>query len=65
MTSAHDTSEIGLMPVTMPPERLSFTSAVLEVLTRESGKEVLPVYYESSLKIKYTRDEESAMMIAV
>jgi len=63
VTSAHDTSEIGLMPVTMPPERLSFTSAVLEVLTRESGKDVLPVYYESSLKIKYTRDEESAQMI--
>ena len=56
VTSAHDTSEIGLLPVTMPQDRLSFASAVLEVLTRESGK-------ESSLKIKYTRDEISAQMI--
>ncbi|MBQ8400395.1 MAG: hypothetical protein IJX14_00550, partial [Clostridia bacterium] len=63
VTSAHDTSEIGLLPVTMPQDRLSFASAVLEVLSRESGKDVLPVYYESSLKIKYTRDAESAQMI--
>ncbi|MBR4961271.1 MAG: hypothetical protein IKY52_10270 [Clostridia bacterium] len=63
VTSAHDTSEIGLLPVTMPQDRLSFASAVLEVLIRESGKDVLPVYYESSLKIKYTRDEISAQMI--
>lgn len=63
VTSAHDTSEIGLMPVTMPVDRLSFASAVLEVLSRESGKTVVPAYYESSLKIKYTRDEKSAQMI--
>ena len=63
VTSAHDTSEIGLLPVTMPQDRLSFASAVLEVLSRESGKDVLPIYYESSLKIKYTRDAESAQMI--
>ena len=63
ITSAHDTSEIGLLPKTMPQDRLSFASAVLEVLSRESGKNVLPVYYENSLKIKYTRDTESAQMI--
>ena len=33
------------------------------MLSRESYKNVLPIYYESALKIKYTRDEESAMMI--
>lgn len=63
VTSAHDTSEIGLLPVTMPESRLSFASAVIEVLSRESSKTVLPAYYESSLKIKYTRDEVSAQMI--
>ena len=63
VTSAHDTSEIGLLAVTMPQDRLSFASAVLEVRSRESYKNVLPIYYESALKIKYTRDEESAMMI--
>ena len=65
ITSAHDTSEIGLLPKTMPMERMSFASAVLEVLSRESGKSVLPVYYENSLKIKYTRDTESAQMIDI
>ena len=63
VTSAHDTSEIGLLPVTMPVDRLSFASAVLEVLSRESHKNVLPIYYESALKVKYTRDAESAQMI--
>lgn len=63
ITSAHDTSEIGLIPVTMPETNLSFVSAVLEVLSRESNKNVLPLYYENSLKVKYTRDTESAKMI--
>ncbi len=63
ITSAHDTSEIGLIPVTMPEANLSFVSAVLEVLSRESHKDLLPIYYENSLKVKYTRDTESAEMI--
>lgn len=65
ITSAHDTSEIGLIPVTMPETNLSFVSAVLEVLSRESNKTVLPLYYENSLKVKYTRDNESAQMIDI
>ncbi len=65
ITSAHDTSEIGLIPVTMPAENLSFVSAVLEVLSRESHKTVLPLYYENALKVKYTRDVESAEMIDI
>ncbi len=63
ITSAHDTSEIGLIPITMPETNLSFVSAVLEVLSRESHKNLLPIYYENSLKVKYTRDTESAEMI--
>lgn len=63
ITSAHDTSEIGMIPVTMPEANLSFVSAVLEVLSRESHKDILPIYYENSLKVKYTRDTESAEMI--
>lgn len=63
ITSAHDTSEIGLIPVTTPESNLSFISAVLEVLSRESYENVLPTYYENSLKVKYTRDNTSAQMI--
>ncbi len=65
ITSAHDTSEIGLIPVTMPETNISFVSACLEVLSRESHKNVLPLYYENSLKVKYTRDNQSAQMIDI
>lgn len=37
--------------------------AVLEELAYLGYTEVLPIYYESSLKVKYTRDELSAQMI--
>lgn len=64
-TSTHDTCEIGLIPVTIPSDDLDFISAVVEVLCRETYNSVLPVYYESSLKMKYTRDDTSAQMIDI
>ena len=63
VTSTHDTAEIGVIPVTLPPTALDYISAVVEVLCRETYKNVLPVYYESSLKMKYTRDDTSAKMV--
>ena len=63
VTSAHDTSEIGLIPVTIAPDSLEFISAAVEVLSRETFKKVLPVYYDSSMKMKYTRDRTSARML--
>ena len=65
VTSAHDTAEIGVIPVTVAPAELDSISAVIEVLCRETYKEVLPVYYESALKVKYTRDDSSAKMIDI
>ncbi|MBR4204647.1 MAG: hypothetical protein IKQ92_04140 [Clostridia bacterium] len=65
ITSAHDTSEVGLIPVTVPLDDFDFVSAAIEVLNRETNKTVLPVYYESSLKLKYTRDQMSARMIDI
>jgi len=65
VTSTHDTAEIGVIPVTVAPTELDYISAVLEVLCRETYKNVLPVYYESSLKMKYTRDDTSAKMIDI
>ena len=63
VTSAHDTSEIGVIPTAVPEESLDFISAAVEVLSRETYKKVLPVYYESSMKIKYTRDQTSAQIL--
>lgn len=65
VTSAHDTSELGFIPVTVGGERLDFVSAVVEVLCRETYAKVLPTYYEESLKVRYTRDEASAQMIDI
>lgn len=65
VTSTHDTAELGFIPVAVPYERLDFISTVLEVLCRETYVQVLPEYYESSLKIKYTRDNSSAQMIDI
>jgi hypothetical protein len=39
--------------------------AVLEALCAESYRSVIPAYYETALKVKYTRDEVSAQMIDI
>ncbi len=65
VSSTHDTAELGFIPVAVPYERLDFISTVTEVLCRETYVQVLPEYYESSLKIKYTRDNTSAQMIDI
>ncbi len=65
VTSAHDTSEIGLIPITAQPNSLDFISTVIEVLNRETNEGVLPEYYENALKVKYTRDNVSAQMIDI
>lgn len=61
VTSSHDTIEIGAIPSTTP--NFDMICVVLEALNRETKHSVIPIYYEQSLKIKYTRDELSAQMI--
>lgn len=63
VTAVHDTTEVGFIPITSSVNNLDFISAVAEVLCRETGKNVMPAYYESALKIKYTRDKTSAEMV--
>lgn len=63
VTSTHDTTEVGIIPMTC--NDLEFASTVLEVLNRETEKTVLPEYYENALKLKYTRDQTSAKMIDI
>lgn len=65
VSSTHDTAELGFIPISVPADRLGFISTVVEVLCRETYAQVLPAYYESSLKIKYTRDQTSAQMIDI
>ena len=65
VTSTHDTAELGFIPIGVPNEEMPFVSAVIEVLCRETYKQLLPAYYENSLKIKYTRDNMGAQMIDI
>ena len=46
----------------LSPERAAMVSAVLELLSAESYKQVVPVYYETVLKGHYSRDAADAEM---
>jgi len=63
ITVVHDTAEIGGIPITC--KNLELASAVLQLLCRESYRTVNPAYYETTLKIKYVRDDYSAQMIDI
>lgn len=63
ITSIHDTTEVGMIPITS--NNVEMTSAVLEALCRETNRSVIPAYYETALKVKYTRDDEAAQMIDI
>lgn len=65
VTSTHDTAELGFIPSSIATDRLGFISTVVEVLCRETYAQVLPNYYESSLKVKYSRDQSSAQMLDI
>ena len=63
VTSTHDTTEIGVIPITN--SRLETTCAVIEALCRETRGTVIPAYYETSLKIKYARDDIASQMLDI
>ena len=60
-TRTHDGMSIYGIPITN--SKLDATSATLEAMASESLRLVTPAYYETALKIKYTRDSESGQMI--
>lgn len=49
--------------IPMTADDLDFIGAVIEVLSAESYKSVMPAYYEVALKTKFTRDEDSIAML--
>ena len=61
ITSSHDTANVGAIPMTC--SKAETMGAVLEVLARESSKNVVPAYYETALKVKYARDDQSSRML--
>ncbi len=63
VTSTHDTTEIGAILATA--KDLEFTSTVIEVLNRETGKLLMPKYYKEALQIQYVDDSTAASMIDI
>ncbi len=63
ITSSHDTANVGVIPLTT--SKFETLGAVLEVLSRETAKTVMPAYYETALKVKYIRDDASAQMLDI
>jgi len=60
-TTLHDGLTLFGIPVTNT--KIEMTTMILEALAAESYRTVTPVYYEMALKVKYVRDDMSAMMI--
>lgn len=54
-----------LFGVPLACKNLEMTGAVLEAMACDSYRDVKPAYYETSLKVKYTRDDESAKMLDI
>ncbi|MCL2158548.1 MAG: extracellular solute-binding protein [Oscillospiraceae bacterium] len=63
MTGAQDNFSIIGIPATCSNKEL--VGAALEALAAESYRLVTPAYYETALKTKYLRDEESAQMLDI
>ena len=63
ITSSHDTANVGAIPMTCG--KADTMGAVLEVLARESAEDVVPAYYETALKVKYARDDQSSRMLDI
>ena len=57
----HDTAL--LTGVSVAGKNLEMTGAVLEALAAESYRRVTPAWYESAMKLKYSRDDISSQMI--
>ena len=54
-----------LFGVPLTNSNMEMTSVVLEAMAYESLKSVIPAYYDITLKVKLTRDDESADMLDI
>ena len=56
---------VAALPATVTDERKENIGLLLEALSFESNKSVLPAYYESTLKGKFARDDDSVKMLDI
>ncbi len=63
LTTLHDGITILGIPSSLSAETLPGVCATMEAMASGSYNNVTPAYYESALKVKYTRDEVAGEMI--
>jgi len=63
ISTIHDTTEVGYIPSSVSFEGLEFVSAVVEYLSQMTSEIVMPKYYESTLKVRYSKNPDNARMI--
>ncbi len=61
ITGTHNGFSSATVPVTC--SCLDAVSATMEAMAAESYRTVTPAYYETALKIKYSRDDETSQML--
>ena len=61
MAGAMDNYSVLGIPITVPDPEMA--GIITEALNAESYRQLYPVYYDTALKTKYTRDEDSIAMI--
>ena len=61
ISTSRDNFDLFVLPVDVPD--IEFSGLITEALSAESYRRVIPQYYDVVLKVKNSRDEESAEMI--
>ena len=60
---AFSVDEFFIIPQTTEGESLTRTGIIIEAMSAEGYKQILPAYYEIALKNKYLHDEESVQIL--
>ena len=64
-TTSHANYSLVSVPVTAPQERYDMIGAVMEALASEGYRTTTPAYFDSTLKNKFSRDEESLKVLDI
>jgi len=58
-------SAISIFCIPVSAQKPEMTAAVLEAMNSETYRSVIPAYYETALKVKYSRDSETVRVLDI
>jgi len=64
-TTSHANYSLVSVPVSVPAERHDMIGAVMEAMASEGYRTTTPAYFDSTLKNKFSRDEESLQVLDI